>query len=117
MVQRKKRNAVGSLLLMAGGFSLVILAIGWYLLLINPRQSGATHITPTSEGSFPQVIRISPEDAKRAHDQGTASFIDVRSVEEYQQERIRGALSIPLLELPERLRELDPNLWYITYCT
>lgn len=118
MVRKKRnRNSAGSLVLMVSGLLLILFAIGWYLFSGALRQSGAAQITPTNEDNYPQIARISPEDAKRAYDQGAAIFLDVRSVEEYNQERIRGALSIPLLELPERLGELDPNIWYITYCT
>lgn len=117
MVKRSRKNPVGGLMLMAGGILLIGLAIGYYLFVINSQQIRADRVTPTSEGNFPQVVRLSLEDAKKAYDQGEAIFIDVRTVEEYQQRHISGALSIPLLELPERLAELDPNIWYITYCT
>ncbi len=117
MAKRKNRNSTGSLVMIASGLLLIAITIGWYLLSGASRTSGTASITPTSPGDYPQVVRISPEDAKKALDQSEAVFIDVRSVEEYNQRHILGALSIPLLELPDRLGELDPNLWYITYCT
>ncbi len=117
MVRNSKNNPMGGLILMAGGILLIGLAIYWYLVVIANQRPGSAQVTPTSEGNFPEVVRVSLEEAKKAYDQGKAKFIDVRTVEEYNQGHISGALSIPLMELPDRLAELDPNTWYITYCT
>jgi CRP-like cAMP-binding protein len=43
--------------------------------------------------------------------------IDARIPSEYEQEHIRGALSIPVEILRDRYRELDPRKAYVTYCT
>ncbi|WP_232695494.1 rhodanese-like domain-containing protein [Brevibacillus daliensis] len=42
-------------------------------------------------------------------------LIDVRTPEEYAEERMEGAISIPLHELPNRIHELNPtkNLYMI----
>lgn len=74
-------------------------------------------LTVIAEPNQPEVVeRVDLADAKAAHDAGTAVFVDVRSAAEYEQGHIPGALSIPGTELEDRLGELDPNAWIITYC-
>ena len=70
-----------------------------------------------TEIPYPDVLRVSLSDAKKAYDDGTAVFVDVRDSASYQQSHIPGALSIPLDELASRENELNPNDWIITYCT
>ncbi|MGW8250135.1 MAG: rhodanese-like domain-containing protein, partial [Anaerolineales bacterium] len=65
--------------------------------------------------NFPQIERVSLQDAKAAYDQDQAVFVDVRSGEEYQQGHIPGAVNIPLLDIPNRIGELNPEDWIITY--
>jgi 3-mercaptopyruvate sulfurtransferase SseA len=115
MAKKSKGTPKAPLILMVAGLLLILGAVGWYALVLIPSQTAATQVTATSPGNFPQVIRISPEDAKKAFDQGSAIFIDVRSAQEYEQRHIPGALSIPLLELESRIGELNPDTWYITY--
>ncbi len=43
-------------------------------------------------------------------------FLDVRNSEEYQGTAIPNCLNIPLLQLRDRVNELDPNTTYITRC-
>ena len=63
------------------------------------------------------VLRIGHLDARYAFDVDVATFVDVRSVENYEAAHIPGARSIPLSELPDRISELDPARIIITYCT
>ena len=49
------------------------------------------------------------------HQEGTFTLLDVRQPPEYEQERIPGAKLIPLPELPNRLKELDPEKPLIAY--
>jgi rhodanese-related sulfurtransferase len=42
--------------------------------------------------------------------------VDVRPVEEYQAAHVAGAVSIPLEELDQRLRELPRNREIVAYC-
>jgi rhodanese-related sulfurtransferase len=62
-------------------------------------------------------VRLDIAEAKAAFDQDKAIFVDVRDTNAYASDHIPGALSIPEDELPDRLGELDPNAWIITYCT
>lgn len=43
------------------------------------------------------------------------NLVDVRQPGEYQREHLPGARLMPMAELPERLRELDPTKPTITY--
>ena len=69
------------------------------------------------EESFPEIDRVSLQDAKAAFDSGTAIFVDVRGDQAYDAAHVAGSLSLPLVEIESRLAELDPNQWIITYCT
>jgi hypothetical protein len=74
-------------------------------------------LTVIAEPNQPEAVeRVDLADAKAALDAGTAVFVDVRSAAEYEQGHIPGALSIPGTELEDRLGELDPSAWIITYC-
>lgn len=45
-----------------------------------------------------------------------AQFIDLREVQEYNKQHIRGAISIPYEVFPEKLKELSIRKVYILYC-
>jgi hypothetical protein len=65
---------------------------------------------------YPEVARISLEQAKANFEQGTAVIVDVRASDEYAEAHIPGAISIPLNELETRYGELSPGDEIITYC-
>lgn len=114
----KKRNSQKSpiLFLIAGGLLLLLAAF----LLMTQNGSGQPTSTASSahdEETYPEIPRVSLEEAKAAFDTGTAVFVDVRGADVYAMSRIPGSLSIPLADLETRLTELDPNQWIITYCT
>jgi len=62
-----------------------------------------------------QVKDLSPEEAKKLHDQGVP-FFDVREVEEYAQARIPGASLLPLSELVARHGEIPKDTPVVLYC-
>lgn len=68
-----------------------------------------------SEGGPTAVPRIDQARAKSLLDEGAATFVDVRSREDYRQLHIPGALSIPLAELSARLGEVPRGKPVITY--
>ncbi len=71
--------------------------------------SGGSH--PPGDGE------LTPEDLKRRIDAGEDLFIlDVRNPEEYQIGRIPGSTLIPLPDLPQRFRELDPEREMVVHC-
>jgi rhodanese-related sulfurtransferase len=49
------------------------------------------------------------------HSEGSFTLLDVRQPGEYEKSRIPGAKIIPLPELPNRLKELDPKKPVIAY--
>jgi hypothetical protein len=123
MPKKTKRSASGSIALMAVGGLLIVGAIALFLFMLpeEPAQPAAERVSNSGQAdsvigdNFPNVERISPQDARTSFDQGEAVILDVRTPEEYAEGHIAGAVLIPLLELPERVGELDPNSWIITY--
>ncbi len=50
------------------------------------------------------------------HKEGTYTILDVRQPGEYEREHIPGAKLIPLPELMDRIKELDPEMPTVVYC-
>ena len=50
------------------------------------------------------------------HKEDTYTLLDVRQPSEYEEEHIAGATLIPLTELPEQFRKLNPELPTLVYC-
>jgi len=64
------------------------------------------------------VKDMAAEEAKAyigQHREGSYTLLDVRQPGEYEKARIPGAKLIPLPELPDRLKELDPEKPVMTY--
>ncbi|OGO33643.1 MAG: hypothetical protein A2Z16_10810 [Chloroflexi bacterium RBG_16_54_18] len=114
MPNRKMRNLKPIKLISAGAI-LIAVAVLIAIFLQQRETTAPAAVNPQQQQS--ESERVSVLDAKTAFDTGAAVFVDVRSVEYYQQAHIPRALSIPLIELEERLGELDPDQWIITYCT
>lgn len=114
MKRRKQNSKTPTLFLIVGGLLLIAVAI----MLVS--QNTSTVLTPTAiseEEADAQVPRVSLEEAKAAHDAGSAIFLDIHSAEDYQINHITDSINIPLTELELRISELDPEKWIITYCT
>ena len=63
------------------------------------------------------AIEITAPELKRRLDRGDAlTIIDVREVNEYQINRIEGALLMPLGDVPRRYTELNPRDEIIVQC-
>jgi rhodanese-related sulfurtransferase len=62
------------------------------------------------------LLEITPSDARRAVDLRGAVFIDCRFEEEWELWRLKNARLVPLDEIRERSRGLDPKREYIVYC-
>lgn len=116
MMSKRRRASTTPLALIGLGLLLILGAAGWYgFAFLRPEAEPQT-IQPV-EGGHPDIPRVSLGDAKAALDTGSAVFVDVRDAESYSQSHIRGAISIPVGELPDRMQELNPKDWIITYCT
>lgn len=57
-----------------------------------------------------------PRDAHAAITAGKAILLDVREPWEHQQKHIRGAVLIPLAEIPDRLSELPEDVDIFVHC-
>jgi 3-mercaptopyruvate sulfurtransferase SseA len=85
-------------------------------VIVEPTSSTQQDNLPLNEAAVP---RVPVEQAKAALDTGAAIVVDVRSLEAYQAEHIKGAISIPLADIeadPTGVK-LDKDQWIITYCT
>ncbi|HDZ91537.1 MAG: rhodanese-like domain-containing protein [Deltaproteobacteria bacterium] len=67
---------------------------------------------------FTPVKNMAAEEARNymaEHEEGTYTLLDVRQPGEYEDSRIPGAVLIPLPQLADRSRELDPEKPVIVY--
>ncbi len=102
--------------------SLILLILGGWLFYQATRPEPITlesipDVHDEQGIPFPEVPRISVEEAKARFDAGTAIFVDVRGSREYAAGHIPNAVLIPLPDLDERYRELPKDAEIITYCT
>jgi 3-mercaptopyruvate sulfurtransferase SseA len=101
--------------ILIGGLMLVVAVV---VLVIQAQQPAQSPVTNQNLNiPYPEVERVTVQDAKAAYDAGTAVFVDVRGDDLYNAGHIPGALSIAESEMESRFTELDPNAWIITYCT
>jgi hypothetical protein len=118
MAHHPGRSPLPVLLLIVG----VLLLVGGSLvyLLNRPEAVPAAIHTPAAVESdipYPEVVRISVEEAKAQVEAGTAVLLDVRPFEDYQTLHATNAISIPLDELTGRTGELPQDAEILTYCT
>jgi hypothetical protein len=119
-----KQKTFPLILVIAGGFLLIVAVIIAMTSGQSPQTVSIPTAIPTSlPGSNPTedpltfIPRVSLADAKAAYDQKTAVFVDVRDAQSFASGHIANAMSIPLIDLPNRLSELKPGDWIITVCT
>ena len=116
LTQTGQRKALALVVLGVGG--LMLLSAGLWVAFSLPPEEGPTALPsvppPNDDVAVP---RVSLQEARAAFDAGSAMFVDTRSLGSYEASHIAGAISIPLGETVERLQELDPGQWIITYCT
>ncbi len=111
---------------LVGFIGLIVIGIALIALpVLSPAQAPATPapviptVTNVASGDvpYPDVIRVTVGNARAAQALKQATFVDVRTPEQYAQSHIPGAVSIPLSEFESRLNELNKDQWIITYCT
>ena len=66
---------------------------------------------------FPDVSRISLEEAKALHDAGSAVFIDTHSPSVFAEEHIAGAINIPVSEGVPDINKIPKGKKIIAYCS
>ena len=115
---KKSRFQLYPALIVLGGVVLVAIAL-W----INASSTTAESPTavPGQPGEadlpYPEVERVSVQEAKTAFDAGIALIVDVRSANSYQAGHAAGAISLPSTELASRYRELPQDRLLYLYCT
>ena len=72
----------------------------------------SAHVAP-ADG----VKRVTTVELRDALEKGTAIIVDVRPQQSYQQNHIKGSISIPLDQVPSRLSELPRDKMIVTYCS
>lgn len=99
-----------------------VAALAWALLNDTRPPAGGAVTVPTApaaaqDAPYPNVARVSPEQAHMSAMAGNALIVDVRGQEYYAADHARGAISIPLEQLPARLSELPRDKAILFYCT
>lgn len=117
MARREKKSNLVPVILMALGGLLLMGAI--IALALQPRAGVAStaQVADHEEETYPEIKRVTLEEAKTALDGGKVVFVDVRGASAFAAGHIPGSQSIPLNELETQLSELNPEDWIITYCT
>jgi hypothetical protein len=85
----------------------------------TPSPERATEAANTSQEDdpFAAIPRIKVEDLARAMKEERVVVVDIREVEDYEEEHIKGAVSIPLEQIRERgPKELPTARLIVTYC-
>lgn len=111
-----KRRRIFPIVLMAVGLIIIIGALASIFYRSDPESQPESR-NPDTSIPYPEITRVDLSTAKGAYDDGTAVFVDVRDQSYYQDAHIPGARSIPLLQLEDRLDELNQDDWIILYCT
>jgi hypothetical protein len=115
---RRNPNSTIPLILFAAGVVFILAAVIWTI------QQGGTPARSVAEAPantnpaavpLPGIARVSVEEARAAYEGGEAVFLDVRNEEGYAESHVPGAILMPEWEVGERLGELDPEKWVITY--
>jgi rhodanese-related sulfurtransferase len=73
-------------------------------------------VSGAQSSAAPQFPRISQADAFKLFSEGKATFIDVRSNEQFTLGHIKGAVNIPRSQVLGRFNEIVPGKTVITYC-
>ncbi len=94
----------------------ILLAAGCQQASTQTAGNQAKNTAPPAEAQD-DAKRISLKDAKEAVDAGKAVIVDARAVAAYQNERIKGSISMPVDEIESRYGELPKNKQLIFYCS
>ena len=112
MRTKRKNNALLPIILFA---AVLVLSIIVMVVAQNIRQAQIAN--PGQYSNQDQIPRVTVAEAYQAALNGEAVLLDTRGPAQFDALRINGAINIPINEIEARLGELDPDTWYITYCT
>jgi hypothetical protein len=97
---------------------LVLMGIALFSLFKPTSNPPVTVVNPLEALiPYPEVDRISVDEAEKAFNKKRAIFLDVRGDSSFEDRHIPGSLSIPLEMLDDRISQLSADDWIITYCT
>ena len=112
MRKKKKNQALIPFILLG---VVIVLSIGGLILADNLRQARIEN--PGEITNQDDIPRVTAEEAYQAVTNGEAVLMDTRSASVFQAGHAAGAINVPVDQVEARLGELDPDTWYITYCT
>jgi hypothetical protein len=112
-MRRKKKNSI--ILPVILFVAVIALSVGGVILAQSIRRARIQN--PGDYASQDEIPRMTVSEAYEAVMNGEAILVDTRSEAQYQAQRAIGAISLPIDQVEFRLGELDPEQWYITYCT
>lgn len=111
-MKRKKNQLLLPLILFVG---VILLSVGGLILGQNMRRAQIEN--PSDYANQDEIPRVTVEEAYQAVQNGEAILVDTRSEAEFAAQHAAGAINIPINQVAARVDELDPDAWYITYCT
>ena len=108
----------------------LLIALAAFLAAACTQETGNTQVANTAPPEatpaanrpeppmpFPDVSRISLEEAKAHHDAGTAVFIDTHSPSVFAEEHIAGAMNLPVTEGVPDINKIPKGKKIIVYCS
>jgi hypothetical protein len=120
----KRSGAASPAIPIVVGVVLVLVALGLIFSLDSWRSTPAESATnatalpmSTQQIPYPDVPRISVQEAQEKLARGEIVMVDVRSRSSYDALHIEGAISMPETEITGRLNELDRESLLVLYCT
>jgi predicted sulfurtransferase len=111
-MRRKKKGRLLPIILFVGVIAASIIGL---MIAENARQRDIEN--PSVVANQDEVTRLTAKEAYEAQQDGSAVIVDTRSETQFAQGHIAGAINVPLDQIENRISELDPQTWYITYCT
>lgn len=111
-MQRKKNKNLLPIILFV---SVIILSIGGLILAQSLRRANIEN--PGDYATQDDIPRVTVDEAYEAFINGEAILVDTRTVTQFQAGHVEGAINVPVDQIDTALTELDPEAWYITYCT
>lgn len=120
----KKKQEPPLIIPIVVGVVVVAIVIGALVFLESERSNSAAQpgqdtaqALNTNSIPYPDVPRVSLQEAQDKVSQGQALLVDVRSKSSYDKSHAVGAISVPEAEMAARKDELPRDKDLILYCT
>jgi len=111
-LKSKKNKTILPIILFA---VVIVLSIGGLILAQSLRRANIEN--PGDYATQDDIPRVTVDKAYEAFTNGEAILVDTRTVTQFQAGHAEGAINVPLDQIDSSLAELDPEAWYVTYCT